>query len=69
MQRATANTQKRPPQGEFTLRVKTALLRRHMSVSDLARDLGLSRNTVSLAINRGLYAPTRKRIAKHLSLS
>lgn len=69
MQRATANTLKRPRQEEFTLRVKTALLRRDLSVSDLARQLGLSRNTVSLAINRGLYEPTRKRIAQHLSLS
>ena len=68
MQRATASTLRRPRQAEFALRVKTALLRRDLSVSDLARKLGLSRNTVSLAINRGLYEPTRARIADYLSI-
>ena len=68
MQRTTANTKTVRRQGDFTLRVKTALLQRGLSVSDLARDLGLSRNTVSLAINRGLYEPTRDRIKNHLSI-
>ncbi len=68
MQRATANTKNAKRQGDFTLRVKTELLERGLSVSDLARNLGLSRNTVSLAINRGLYEPTRDRIKTHLSL-
>lgn len=68
MQRSTANTPRAIPQVDFALRVKTALLRKGLSVTDLATELGLARNTVSLAINRGLYAPTRQRIASYLSL-
>lgn len=45
-----------------------ALLQRGLSISDLARELSLSRNTVSLAVNRGLYAPTRERISQKLHL-
>lgn len=65
---ATANTKKRTPQADFSLRVKTRLLELGLSVTDLAVQLGLNRNTVSLAINRGLFEPTRRRIASHLSL-
>lgn len=68
MQRATANTKRTAPQGDFALRVKMALLQRGLSISDLARELSLSRNTVSLAVNRGLYAPTRERISQKLHL-
>lgn len=38
------------------------------SVSRIARDLGLNRNTVSLAINHSLFGPTRERVAKHLGI-
>jgi plasmid maintenance system antidote protein VapI len=48
--------------------VKTRLLELGLSVTDLAVQLGLNRNTVSLAINRGLFEPTRQRIAAHLSI-
>lgn len=56
------------PQADFALRVKMALLKRGLSMTQLAVRLGVSRNTVSLAVNRGLYEPTRQRIAKELSI-
>lgn len=65
---APANPPSKSRQDEFALSVKTALLHKNQTISDLARDLGLNRNTVSLAINRGLYAPTRDAIAKHLGI-
>lgn len=68
MQRMTVNTNRTQAQGDFALRVKVALLHRGQSISDLARHLGVSRNTVSLAVNRGLYEPTRQRIAKELKI-
>lgn len=68
MQRPIANTKCNHRQGEFALRVKVALLERGLSISQLADQLGLARNTVSLAINRGLYEPTRRRIAEKLAL-
>lgn len=69
MQRTSDNSTRTQPQADFALRVKMALLERGLSITDLARLLKLSRNTVSLAVNRGLYEPTRKRVAKHLSIS
>jgi len=68
MHAMTANAKSESPQGDFALRVKTELLRRGLSQTDLARTLELSRNTVSLAINRGLHEPTRRRIAEFLSI-
>lgn len=68
MQRTSANRKCTQPQADFALRVKVALLERGLSMTDLAKELGLCRNTVSLAVNRGLYQPTRDRIAKHLSV-
>lgn len=65
---APANTKAKRNQGDFTLRVKTRLLQLGMTVSDLAREEGLNRNTVSLAINRGLFEPTRQRIAARLGI-
>lgn len=66
---ATANTKPRRTQADFSLRAKTRLLELNLSVSELARHLGLNRNTVSLAINRGLFEPTRKAIAAHLGIT
>lgn len=68
MQRTTVNTNRTQAQEDFALRVKVALLHRGESLSDLARRLGLSRNTISLAVNRGLYEPTRRRIRQDLKL-
>lgn len=68
MQRTTDNTMRTRPQADFALRVKMALLKRGLSMTQLAQRLGVSRNTVSLAVNRGLYEPTRQRIAKELSI-
>jgi DNA-binding LacI/PurR family transcriptional regulator len=44
------------------------MLRLQLNVTQVARALGLNRNTVSLAINRGLYEPTRQRIANFLNI-
>ncbi len=68
MQRTTDNTKRTRAQEEFALRVKVALLKRGLSMSDLAHKLGVARNTVSLAVNRGLYAPTRRRIEQFLKI-
>jgi len=68
MQRTSANTKCTHSQADFALCVKMALLKSGKSMKRLAQELGLSRNTVSLAVNRGLYAPTRERIAEHLKI-
>lgn len=39
-----------------------------LSVTDLAAKLGVNRNTASQAINRGLFEPTRIRIAELLRI-
>lgn len=66
---ATANSKPRRTQADFSLRAKTRLLELNLSVTDLAHQLGLNRNTVSLAINRGLFEPTRHAIAARLGIS
>jgi ribosome-binding protein aMBF1 (putative translation factor) len=69
MQRALDTNKTAQTQADFALRVKVALLQRGETISDLAKSLNLSRNTVSLAVNRGLYEPTKKRIAKLLLIN
>jgi len=66
---APANTTAKRKQADFTLRAKVRLMELGLSVSDLAREFGCNRNTVSLAINRGLFEPTRARIAERLGIS
>lgn len=68
MQCSTANTQQSKQQARFALRAKTVMLQRNLTVTDIAKDLGQARNTVSLALNRGLFKPTRLRIAKYLGI-
>lgn len=41
----------------------------NLSVTAIAKELGLNRNTVSLAINHQLFGPTRERIATRLGIS
>ena len=55
-------------QTKFTVSAKTALLRRGMTVTALAKKLGYSRNAVSLAINHPILPTVRRRIANELSL-
>lgn len=64
-----ANTVRPAPQDPFTVEVKIRLIQRGWTITDLARELGLKRNTVSLAVNRGLFTPTRRRIAKKLGIA
>ncbi len=67
---ATANTTSRPPQQEFTLLVKTALLQRGLTVTALAASLSLARNTVSIAINHPTMLPrVKSRIRQTLHLN
>lgn len=68
MQRATVNTKSASSPDDFSLRAKIAMLEMGLSVAGVARKLGVARNTASLAINRGLYEPTRLRIAKLLKI-
>lgn len=65
---APANSKAKPSQADFRLRAHYRLMELGLSVTDLAEKLGLHRNTASLAINRGLYTPTRKRIAAFLKI-
>ena len=57
---ATATPPRKQKQDKFTLRVKTELLHRKWTVTELATRLGLARNTVSIAINHPSMLPTVK---------
>jgi hypothetical protein len=63
---------KTKPQPDFYFSVKACLLRhpRLRTVKALADDLGLARNTVSVAINHPTMHPTVKaRIKQHLRIA
>ena len=68
MQRANTITRRTQTQEEFMRSVKVALIKKGMSIGELAQELGLSRNTVSLAVNSGIYKPTQKKIKSFLNL-
>ena len=53
---------------DFATAVRIALVHRRMTVTELAARLGYARNTVSLAINQGLFRDVRRRIQEELSL-
>lgn len=64
-----AKSQPKQKQDKFTLRVKTALLHRGWTITQLAKELSLARNTVSISINHPSMLPTVKtRISQLLSL-
>lgn len=66
---ATANTNPESAQGLFKKAAKTALVAHEMSVTELARSLGLARNTVSIAINHPTMFPgVKRRISTLLKL-
>lgn len=65
---STCKPKSKSEQDNFTLRVKTALLRQGRTVTGLARKLRLSRNGVSRAINHPVLPTVRTRIAKELAL-
>lgn len=55
---------------QFALNAKIELLKRGESVAGLARKLGCSRTSVSLAINRpGMFLDLREKIRKELGLA
>ncbi|WP_397379688.1 hypothetical protein [Prosthecobacter sp.] len=65
---ATAKSQTKHLQGNFTLWAKTRLLRKKLSVTKLASQLELARNTVSIAINHPTMMPAvQKRIREALA--
>ena len=53
---------------DFALSVRIALLRRGQTLTELASMLGYARNTVSLAVNHGLFKEVRRRIMEELGL-
>lgn len=66
---AIANTSPETPQADFAYAAKSKLLRQQKTITELARDLGLARNTVSIAINHPSMLPTVKaRISRALAL-
>lgn len=65
---APANSKGTPPQAEFHVRVKVRLAELQMSVTGLARALGLNRNTVSIAIHHDVHQPTRRKVAAYLRI-
>ncbi len=66
---ATANRVNTLRQEDFTLLVKTCLLREQLSVTALAEELGYARNTVSIAINHpSMFPAVRQAIANRLGL-
>lgn len=68
MQRTNTITKRTQTQEEFARSVKVALIQRGMKIKDLAVELGLSRNTVSLAVNSGIYQPTQIKIKEFLNI-
>jgi len=48
--------------------IKGALLARELSVAAIARRIHRSRTAVSLAINRGCYSETLRRVLEELGL-
>lgn len=65
---APANTPGYSAQDQFATEVKVAMVRERLSVTALAKEMGLNRNTVSLAINHNLFGPTRERIATRFGI-
>lgn len=68
MRRASNNTFASKNQTQFELAVKTELLKRGMTVTQLASELDLSRTAVSLAINQSVLPTVKEAIANHLSI-
>jgi plasmid maintenance system antidote protein VapI len=66
---STANTFTTGRQEDFALQAKTRLLEHGLTVTALAAQLGLARNTVSIAINHPSMLPSvKRRIRKALGL-
>jgi lambda repressor-like predicted transcriptional regulator len=68
MRRASINTFSSKNQTQFELAVKTELLKRGMTVTQLAKKLGFSRTAVSLAINQSVLPTVKDAIASHLGI-
>jgi hypothetical protein len=66
---STANIKTPTVQDPFRTAAKTRLIQLNTTVSALASQLGLARNTVSIAINHPSMLPTvKRRIKKALQL-
>jgi excisionase family DNA binding protein len=58
----------RKNQDLFSFRAKVALLERKLTVGELAKQIGRTRETVSRAIHRGRFPAVQKLIREALSL-
>lgn len=65
---APATNKKDAEQEQFSKRVKKRLVELELTVTDLADQLGINRNTVSRAIHHKIFQPTRERIATTLQI-
>jgi plasmid maintenance system antidote protein VapI len=67
----SVTSNKEIPQAEkFRVHAKARLAERRQTVTGLAKSLGVSRKTVSLAINNPtMFQPTKRRIAKALKIA
>jgi transposase-like protein len=65
---APATNKQSSPQEQFSKRVKKRLVELELTVTDVAKELGINRNTVSRAIHHDMYQPTRELIASFLKL-
>lgn len=54
---SVSNRMRKPLQQKFFLRVKTQLLHRGMTITELAEKIGYKRNTVSLVIHERRKMP------------
>ena len=70
MQLATANSASAAGQAEIpAVVIKKKILEQGSSISEIARQLGYARNTVSLAIHHpSLFPAVRERVIEHLNL-
>ncbi len=67
---ASANTKREQRQNKISaIEIKQRLVAKGLTVSQVARNLGYARNTVSLSIHHPtLYPSVRSQVIKHLGL-
>lgn len=56
-------------QDDFRVAVKAELARRRMTLGKLGESIGRNRTAVTIAVNRGMYEGTQRRIDEFLKLN